>query len=226
VISDDPAMPLPQALRRLTPNRVKNSERLRSVALGAGLIPPRPMHSADEAALLAKLAAGRRVVLEIGTYEGSSAVVLVRAMPADATLHLVDSYEGNALLFGWQGAEGASRRLLARETRRRGGPIVHWHVARSLDVAAGWTQPLDMVFIDAGHTEAEVRSDWDAWHPHVLPGGAVAFHDARSGHPGGPHPWPGPTAVVDALFRGQEALAGWRIVGETGSLVAVERRLD
>ena len=65
----------------------------------------------------------------------------------------------------------------------------------------------------------------DAWHPHVLPGGVVAFHDARSGHPGGPHPWPGPTAVVDALFRGEGALAEWRIVGETGSLVGVERRL-
>ncbi len=216
-------MPLPSSVRRLTPARVKNSERLRGLALGAGLIPPRPMHSSAEAALLASLCASRHVVLEIGTYEGSSAVVLAGAMPRSGTLHLVDAYEGNALLFGWTGTERASRRLLTRATWGRGGPVVQWHVARSLDVAARWAQPLDMVFIDAGHTEAEARADWDSWSPFVVSGGVVAFHDARAGHPGGPPSWPGPTAVVDALFRGASAMPGWRILEEADSIVAVQR---
>jgi predicted O-methyltransferase YrrM len=216
-------MPLPATVRRLTPARLKNSERLRSFALGAGLIPPRPMHTDGEASLLARLAQGRRVVVEIGTYEGSSAVVLAEAMSLDATLHLIDSYEGNALLFGWQGTERATRRLMDRVARERGGPLVEWHVARSGEVAGSWSGDIDFLFIDADHTEAGARADWEAFSGFVVPGGVVAFHDARSGHEGGPFAHPGPTAVVDSLFRGDARTEGWRIVEEVDSVVAVER---
>src|SRR3954453_13980800 len=147
-------MPLPATVRRLTPARVKNSERLRSFALGAGLIPPRPMHTDGEAELLARLALGRRTVVEIGTYEGSSAVVLAEAMSLDATLHLVDSYEGNALLFGWQGTERATRRLMERGRRERGGPRGECHVGGSGDVARTWSGEIDFLVVDADHTEA------------------------------------------------------------------------
>jgi len=217
------SMALPAAIRRRTPARVRDSERLRSFALGAGLIPPRPMHTDGEASLLARLAQGRRVVVEIGTYEGSSAVVLAGAMSLDATLHLIDSYEGNALLFGWQGTERATKRLMDRVVRERGGPRVAWHVARSGDVARDWSGEIDFLFIDGDHTEAGARADWDAFSPFVVSGGVVAFHDARSGHPGGPHAHPGPTAVVDALFRGDAPVEGWRIAEEVDSVVAVER---
>jgi MMP 1-O-methyltransferase len=216
-------MPLPVSVRRLTPARIRDSERLRSFALGAGLIPPRPMHTDGEAGLLGRLAQGRRTVVEIGTYEGSSAVVLAEAMALDATLHLIDSYEGNALLFGWQGTERATRRLMERVTRERGGPRVQWHVARSGDVAARWAGDIDFLFIDGDHTEPGARADWEAFSDFVVPGGVVAFHDARSGHPDGPFAHPGPTAVVDALFRGDAPLDGWRIVDEVDSVVAVER---
>lgn len=216
-------MPLPAPIRRLTPERLKHSERLRSFALGTGLIPPRPMHTDGEADLLARLAQGRATVVEIGTYEGSSAVVLASAMSLDATLHLIDSYEGNALLFGWKGTERGTRRLMDRVAAERGGPRIEWHVARSGDVASGWSQPIDFLFIDADHTEAGARADWEAFSPFVVPAGAVAFHDARAGHPGGPAAHPGPTAVVDSLFRGSEPVDGWRILEEIDSIVAVER---
>ena len=216
-------MPLPTGIRHVTPSRLKDSERVRAFALGTGLIPPRPMHSEAESALLARLAAGRRTVVEIGTYEGSSAVVLARAMEPDATLHLIDSYEGNALLFGWKGTEHATRRVMERATRDRDGPQVEWHVARSAAVAAGWSTPIDLLFIDGDHSEEGTRSDWDAFSPHVLIGGVVIFHDARHGEPGGGEAGPGPTLVVDALFRGERALPDWRIVDEIDSAVAVER---
>lgn len=216
-------MPLPASVRRATPARLKNSERIRGFALRVGLIPPRPMHSEAEAALLTRFAAGRRTVVEIGTYEGSSAVVLAQAMEPDATLHLIDSYEGNALLFGWKGTEQATRRVMARATRVRGGPRVEWHIARSAAVAEKWSTPIDLLFIDGDHSEEGTRGDWDAFSPHVVVGGAVIFHDARHGHPGGSEAGPGPTVVVDSLFRGERALPGWRIAHEVDSSVAVER---
>jgi predicted O-methyltransferase YrrM len=181
------------------------------------------MHTEGEADLLGRLAMGRGRVVEIGTYEGSSAVVIASAMPLGATLHLIDSYEGNALLFGWKGTERGTRRVMDRVVRDRGGPLVEWHVARSGDVARDWSAPIDFLFIDADHTEAGARADWDAFSPFVVEGGVVAFHDARAGHPGGPPAHPGPTAVVDKLFRGDGAIDGWRIVDEVDSVVAVER---
>ena len=69
-------MALPKAIRRLTPDRLRDDVRLRALFVGAGLIPPRTMHSEDDAAVLRATAAGRRRVVEIGVYEGSSAAAL------------------------------------------------------------------------------------------------------------------------------------------------------
>ena len=217
-------MALPRALRRLAPDRVRHSGRLRSVALRTGLIPPRPMHTRAEAALLAELAREARRAVEIGVYEGSSALVLVEALPCRAELHLIEPF-GTA--GPWPGVmnpadEGATRALVDRAARRRGGPTVRWHVALSEQAARDWSEPVDLVFVDGDHREAACRLDWELWSGLVEPGGVMAFHDARAGKPGG---WgdPGPTAVVDQLFRGEET-PGWEIAAERDTVVAVRRR--
>jgi Methyltransferase domain len=217
-------MELPRALRRLAPERLRDDVRLRSLFVGAGWIPPRTMHSEADAALLRAVAAGRRRVVEIGVYEGSSAVVLCEVLDPGAELHLIDPFghHGWALPAGWGATEGASRRVVARATRRHAGPRVCWHVDYSANVAAMWTQEVDLVFIDGDHSEAGVRADWDAWHAFVAPSGAIVFHDARAGQDGG-RGLPGPTTVVDTLFRGPDAVAGWRIAREADRTLAVVR---
>jgi predicted O-methyltransferase YrrM len=218
-------MALPQALRRLAPDRVRHAPRLRAAALRAGLIPPRTMHTRAEAELLAELARDRRRVVEIGVYEGSSALVLVEALPRDAELHLVEPFGGGG---PWPGvmnpaSEGAAKTVVERARRRRGGPRVSWHVTVSERAAGGWSAPLDLVFVDGDHSEEACALDWELWHGFVSKGGVVAFHDAREGKPGG---WgdPGPTAVVDGLFRSGDALPGWEIAAERDTVVAVRRR--
>lgn len=220
-------MPLPKALRRLTPDRLRHSRRPRALALGLGLIPPRTMHAAEEAALLTRLAGDARRVVEIGVYEGSSAVVLLRALRPGADLHLIDPFvdeSGYALPSGAWSSPDAARRVVARAASRAAGgpPRVHWHVARSQDVGRTWAGPADLVFVDGDHSPAGVRGDWDAWREHVRPGGVMAFHDARDGRPGGCGSV-GVTPVVDALFRGEDAVPGWAIVEEVASVVAVRR---
>jgi predicted O-methyltransferase YrrM len=216
-------MPLPPALRRLAPAPLRDSPRLRGFALGAGLIPPRPMHTEREGDLLRRLAAARACVVEVGVYEGSSSVQLVDAMAPDATLHLVDPYIENALRSGWRGVERATRRTVTRAARRSGGPRLRWHVCTSEEAARGWNgTPVDVVFIDGDHSPEGARLDWDLWSRHVPVGGTVVFHDAREGKPGG-RGLPGPTAVVDALFRGASPLAGWVIGDEVDSALAVTR---
>jgi predicted O-methyltransferase YrrM len=217
---------LPKALRRLAPARLRDDPRLRGIAVGSGLIPPRTMHSAAEAGLLRELAEGKRRVVEIGVYEGSSAVVLCEVLGADAELHLIDPFghHASALPPGWAARERATRRVVARAARRAGtsAPRVHWHTTFSVDAAREWTAPVDLVFIDGDHSEQGVAADWDAWHGFVAPGGAVVFHDARAGAADG-RGLPGPTAVVDRLFRGAGAIGEWAIVAEADGAVAVRR---
>jgi len=217
-------MALPKAIRRLTPDRVRHDVRLRALFVGAGLIPPRTMHSEADAGVLRAVAAGRRRVVEIGVYEGSSAVVLCEVLDGDAELHLIDPFgeHGWALPAGWGATEGASRRVVDRARRRNVGPKVTWHVDYSAAVASRWSQPVDLVFIDGDHSEDGVRTDWEGWNGFVEPGGAVLFHDARVTQEGG-RGLPGPTAVVDGLFRGADPVPGWRIEAEADRTVAVVR---
>ena len=163
-------------------------------------------------------------MVELGVYEGSSAVVLCEVLDAGAELHLVDPFghHGWALPAGWGATEGASRRVVARAARRHAGPRVTWHVDYSSAVARRWDGAVDLVFIDGDHSEEGVRADWEDWHGFVEPGGAVLFHDARLTQPGG-RGLPGPTAVVDSLFRGPHAVAGWSVAREADRTVAVVR---
>ncbi len=215
---------LPPALRRLTPDRLRDEPRLRALAVGSGLIPPRTMHSDAEAELLRRLAPGAHRVVEIGVYEGSSAVVLARAMGPGQELHLIDPFGHHAMALpaGWGATERASRRVVARAARR-GGPRVAWHAAFSHAVAPAWRDPIDLLFIDGDHAQEGVQRDWDDWHGHVAPGGHVLFHDARLTQPGG-RGLPGPTAVVDGLLRGPGGPPpGWTIAAEVDRTVAVRR---
>jgi predicted O-methyltransferase YrrM len=215
---------LPPALRRLTPDRLRDDPRVRAIAVGSGLIPPRTMHSEAEADLLRRLARDAARVVEIGVYEGSSAVVLAHAMGPAQELHLIDPFGHHAMALpaGWGATERASRRVVARAARR-GGPRVVWHTAFSQDVAPSWREPIDLLFIDGDHAAEGVQRDWDDWHGFIAPGGHVLFHDARLGQPGG-RGLDGPTAVVDALLRGPGGPPdGWAIAAEVDRTVAVRR---
>jgi hypothetical protein len=226
---------LPSNLRTLTPARLRDDVRLRALALGVGLIPPRTMHSREDAGVLLDLARDAHRVVEIGVYEGSSAIALCQTMPPGSDLHLVDPFgrHPDALPSGWGATEWATRRAVARALRRRrcepgaGAPVVRWHTCLSAELAARWPgDPVDLVFIDGDHSEIGCELDWSEWHPFVAVGGHVVFHDARAGLPGG-RGLPGPTAVVTRHFRsdsaGEGAAFGWEMVAEADRTVAVRR---
>lgn len=181
--------------------------------------------------MLADAARGARRVVEIGVYEGSSALALCAALGPSAELHLIDPFgrHPDALPSGWGATEWATRRVVARAARRLGAeaPRVRWHVALSHEVSPHWSGDVDVVFIDGDHTEAGCELDWSGWHGFVPVGGRVVFHDARADRPGG-RGLPGPTAVVTRHFRGASKArdgggAGWEIVAEADRTVVVRR---
>src|SRR5580693_8864730 len=126
---------LPQALRSLAPEGLRDDLRVRALALGLGLVPPRTMHSRQDARVLLEAARGARRVVEIGVYEGASALALCDVLGAGAELHLIDPFgtHPDALPRGWGASEWATRRAVSRALRRRGSqaPCVRWHVALS-----------------------------------------------------------------------------------------------
>jgi hypothetical protein len=76
-----------------------------------------------------------------------------------------------------------------------------------------------MLFIDGGHSETSVVTDYEGWAPFVAPGGALAFHDI----------FPDPECGGQAPYRVyQRALAsgGFKEVSVTGSLRVLERTGD
>jgi predicted O-methyltransferase YrrM len=50
-------------------------------------------------------------------------------------------------------------------------------VCRSDVAARMWNNPLGLVFIDGGHSYSAVEKDYQAWMPHLEPGGYLLFHD-------------------------------------------------
>jgi MMP 1-O-methyltransferase len=203
---------------------------LRRVAEAAkGFMPP------DEGlALYETAAAYGRIgpILEVGTYCGKSAVYLGAAARVAGTVAItVDHHHGSEELQpGWEHHDAtlvdpATGRLdtlpAFRETMSASGLEDHVVaiVGVSATVAALWNTPLGMVFIDGGHAEDLAQADYDGWAPHVLPGGALVFHDIF------PDPADGGQAPY-RVYRRALASGAWEERRVTGSMRVLERVQD
>lgn len=130
------------------------------------------------------------VAVEIGTYCGKSAVLLGAAAAATGSvLYTVDHHHGSEEHQpGWEYHDAAlvdpvSGRFdtlpALRRTLDQAGleDSVVAVVGDSSVAARGWRTPLELLFIDGGHSEAAARQDFDSWARWVAVGGALAIHD-------------------------------------------------
>ena len=188
------------------------------------------MGSLAERGLLFRLAAalppGARVV-EVGSWLGASTCFLAGGLTGpDARILAVDNFAGRSTCAedeAWY--ERHFRRLGRRSTLElfrtnvaslgftsRVEPLV----SDSLAAAGYWAdrgEPLDLLFIDADHSEAACRADIAAWAPLVRPGGIVAFHDFGSRAEG----------VTRAIFEAIKDGCFAEIVGVAGTVIAFRR---
>jgi MMP 1-O-methyltransferase len=172
----------------------------------------------------------RGPILEVGTYCGKSAIYLGAAARAiDSVVVTVDHHHGseeNQAGWEWHDAtlvDPSTGRMDTLPTFRR--TIVSAGLEDRVVAIVGtsstasklWGRPLGMLFIDGGHAEDLAQADYDGWAPHVMPGGALAFHDIF------PEPADGGQAPYN-VYRRALATGLWEERRIEGSLRILERR--
>lgn len=168
---------------------------------------------------LARRAAGRVRLVEIGVAQGVTTKRLRAAMAPEGELWAVDPYFPNRL--GLRFSELiAHGEVMAVENGR-----VRWLRATGVDAASQWRSegrpPADFVFIDADHSWQGISGDWESWSPLVATGGLIALHDSR--------PMPRYPADTDSVRFTQTVILEdprFRLVEEVDSLTVVERIAD
>lgn len=154
------------------------------------------------------------VIVELGGEYGRSAAQFAKACAGkhNVSIHTVDLFPMNHplvgdLLFAWK-----SNIAEARVTDHH--ILTLPHRGKTTEVASTWNTPIDLLFIDAGHSYNEVVTDIIAWVKHVRPGGVVAFHDYAKGD--GAHPL---HYEVKRAVDEWHAVAGWERHDAPDSLV-------
>lgn len=134
--------------------------------------------SEAERAALARHAAGRKRLVEIGVWHGVTTKVLRNTMAPDGILLGVDPYPKGRFGFSVQ------RVIAHREVARIPKGKVEWHRLTGIEAAqlyaANGGEPVDFIFIDGDHSYEGLQGDWEAWNPLIAPNGIVALHDSCS----------------------------------------------
>jgi len=133
-----------------------------------------------EGALLYRLAGkcpARLAIVEIGSWQGKSAIYLSNGSQFGDKAHIfaVDPHTGPE-----QAVKDIWTYDIFMKNVTGGGimglvtPIVKFSEEASKD----FNKPVGLIFIDGDHSYEAVKIDFEKWHPKVVDGGVIAFHDS------------------------------------------------
>lgn len=153
------------------------------------------------------------IAVDLGTYYGRSAALF--GLAGRQVITIDDYREGRDAQAPKAGEKRPAERGIGEAMARLG-------LSGRVRVVAGLTEripkglagPVAVLFVDGGHTRAQLEKDLATWLPLVRDGGIVAFHDYRSPR------WPEVKPTVDAAMA-----QGWQMIGREGKIVAY-RRMD
>ncbi|GAB3303824.1 class I SAM-dependent methyltransferase [Epidermidibacterium keratini] len=147
------------------------------------------------------------VIVEIGSHQGRSTVVLALAAP-DSTVIAVDPFVDGAMF----GGLGTKEKFEANLQRAKVTDRVELVQAKSTDRRQAWERPFELLYIDGKHDYWTVTDDLK-WATHLPEGGSVLIHDAFSS-----------IGVTLGLLRWVLPGTQLRYVGRAGSLAHFEKR--
>lgn len=140
----------------------------------------RPMQNRYEVTELVCLVQARRPrhVLEIGTARGGTLFLLTQSAAADAHVVSLD-LPGGRNGGGYPEWKGALYRRFASGNRRLTLIRGNSHEEASRDAVARLAGPegFDLIMIDADHSYAGVKRDFELYSPLLAPGGMIVMHD-------------------------------------------------
>ena len=113
-------------------------------------------------------------VVEVGSFKGKSSGFLAAGLTVGARLTCVDTWRNDAMPY--DDPVDCMSEFLANV-----GPYLDRINAcrgRSAEIAASWSRPIDLLFIDGDHSYKGCVTDLTSWLPYVRRGGWVAFHDS------------------------------------------------
>ena len=170
--------------------------------------------SLQEAQFLHKLAAKQYKLgqcVEVGAYQGRSAIAMASALPAGHRLISVDTFAGSAEhqpggpFFDpdtLSDSGGVDTLPLYQKHVEAAGLLDRIEVRKmtSNEAADGFEGAVSLLFVDADHRYESVTDDICSWRPHLAADAIIVLHDI-----GG---WEGPTrCAADLLAQGFSRLA-------------------
>jgi predicted O-methyltransferase YrrM len=121
-------------------------------------------------------------IVELGSYLGRSTVFFalsLREVNPSGRVVAIDPHTGDRQQLEALSAERLPTYELFRQHCRAAGveDLVDARVATSLEAAASWSGPIDLLYVDGWHSYEAVVADGEAWLPFLSPRGVVVFDD-------------------------------------------------
>lgn len=152
-------------------------------------------------------------IVEIGSFQGRSTIVLARAAGPEVTVIAIDPHAGTdrgpGEMTGYDAAAADDHQAFRTHLDMAGvSDLVEHHRMFSQDALSVISGSVDVLYVDGAHRFGPARADLVHWGDKVREGGVMLVHDAFSS-----------VGVTLALFTGIVGRRRWRYVGRRGSLV-------
>ncbi len=128
--------------------------------------------------------AGGRIV-EIGSFQGRSTIVLALGAPSGVEIVAIDPHAGNDRgpqeITGFEAEAGDDHERFETNLTRAGVRGRVTHIREFSDRAHGQVPgPIDVLYVDGAHRYRPARADIAEWGAEVSDGGAMLIHDSFS----------------------------------------------
>jgi MMP 1-O-methyltransferase len=151
------------------------------------------------------------IIVEVGSFRGQSAAYLAAGCGQGVQIYLVDlwsrenievvSEENQYAVAGLAHLKALNEHMNNLGVSKK---IITLR-GQSVEFADKWKnitgRKINLLFIDGDHSYEGVKSDFEAWYPHVKRGGMIAFHDYSER-------WPGVMKFIDEVASNQLAFFG------------------
>ncbi len=131
----------------------------------------------------------KATVVEIGAFLGSGTILLAgaRKLRRSGHVHSVDPFDGSGDAYSVPhyaqilNQQADRPPLVQFQANLAGAGLQKWatgHVGKAQDVAAHWTVPIDMLYMDGDQSPNGVQSSFDAWQPWLKPDATLVLHNS------------------------------------------------